>query len=163
MPIGKLTQLVLVMVFSGCGLFEPREVSAPNTFGTRDALNLGAISQTARITRQKYSEILHPEVLYINESTGDVYRYSEMVARLNTITETYTGIEVSWQGAEQVPVDGTVELVRDYVVVADQRYSGTAEFVLVDSDGTWQILQWSDAAQQSPVSFFSPGFEVSQQ
>lgn len=162
-------RLLLLVLFSGCGIFTPRDdFQQPKSSGRiPDPFSFSSLldSTSERFTNLGYDELFSDQFRYVDINQGESREFSkeQMKTRLRQIENLHNqdSLVVIWQDGDIIKNSDTIHIDEiSYAVFfsgteGNPHFSGTSNMVIV-KNGHWQIHRWKDHPSSINPSFFSP-------
>jgi hypothetical protein len=128
-----------LVLFSGCGLFSPRDVEQPLASERHDPMSFADILKNSntriRFSRLDFEDLFNAAFEYIHAEDNESFTKNDMLARLNTVKRLYPEIIVDWSLADsQENLDH--ETYYDYEIpeLQNRAYTISAEKITVMMD-----------------------------
>jgi hypothetical protein len=159
----KILALVVIVVFSGCGIFSPREdFELPDSNAGSQLLSFGGILDSVgeKFEKTGYEDIFADSLIYQDMNSGG-FTKKELVSHLQQVQIEYKNMVVKWMPKREnsIKINETLILYKvEYLVILNtsaDSITGRSDFTLAKNN-QWQIVKWVDYPSSSEKSIFSP-------
>lgn len=161
----KIFLLILILIFSSCGIFSPREdFELPDSNAGTQLFSFGSILDSVgeKFEKTGYEDIFIDSLIYQDMNSG-VFSKKDLVSHLQQVQLEYKNMSVTWKKGEVLSKkDDTLILINvNYDVNlksgvdSTDNYKGSSNFTFAKNN-QWQIVKWVDYPSLPGKSIFSP-------
>jgi hypothetical protein len=159
----KKVILMMLIIFSGCGIFSPREdFEEPDPNVKSQPLSFeGVLDITGeRFEKNGYEDIFIDSLIYQDMNSG-VFSKKDLVNHLQQVQLDNQNMVLKWMPKRENTIIKTDTLIFykvEYIVnlnAGADSITGKSDFILAKNN-QWQIVKWVDYPSWSKKSIFSP-------